>query len=222
MVKLVVTAEDQQRLSAAVAAAEARTCAEIVPVIARDSGRYDRAEDAVGFVLGLAAMALVWLLYPVEHEPGSWGGPPPTLELIALVVAMILGTSLGTLLAARVPGLRRLAIPSAQLREEVQAAARATFYDQRIHHTERGDAVMIYVSLFERVVVVLPGMQLEAKIDPGRITQVCSTVTATLGQGDVITALVAGVEALGELLAESAPGDDGDTNEIADALILIE
>lgn len=223
MVKRMEFDEQQRaRVSAAVAAAEARTSAEIVPVVAADSGRYDRAEDAVGFVLGLTTMALVWLLYPVEAEPGSWAGPPALLELVALVAAMILGTSLGTVLAARVPGLRRIAIPPAQLRQEVEAAARATFYDQRIHHTERGDAVMIYVSLFERVVVVLPDEQLEAKLGPERVAQICATLTAKLGEGDVIAAIVAGVEALGERLAEVLPGDAGDANEIVDALITIE
>ena len=52
------TGSDRQQVAAAVAAAESQTSAEIVPVIAAASGRYDRAEDLVGLWTAVALMAL--------------------------------------------------------------------------------------------------------------------------------------------------------------------
>ena len=47
-----ITDADRQRINAAIADAELHTSAEIVPVVASASGRYDRAEDIAGLWLG--------------------------------------------------------------------------------------------------------------------------------------------------------------------------
>ena len=73
-----------------------------------------------------------------------------------------------------------------------------------------------------RLDIERPDEQLEAKLGPERVAQICGTLTVKLGEGDVTAALVAGVEALGEVLAALLPGDAGDANEIVDALITIE
>jgi putative membrane protein len=220
MVKLDAT--DRAAVAKAVRAAEARTSAEIVPVVAIDSGRYDRAEDAFGFVVGLLTVALVWWIYPPAPEPGSWSGPPHAVELVALLAAMIVGTGLGTALAIRLPALRRLAIPPAQLQVEVETAARALFFDQRIHHTSQRDAVLIYVSLFERTVHVLPDQAVAAKLGADVLDRVCAAVTTKLHGNDVRGALVTGVEALGDALAEVLPADGEQLNELEDVLVVIE
>lgn len=220
-----VTLDETQRaaVAQAVRAAERKTSAEIVPVLARESGRHDRAEDAFGFVLGLLSVAAVWLLWPHEAESGSWSGPPAYVELIALLAAMIVGTALGTALAIRVPVLRRLAILPAQMRAEVEAAARALFVARRIHHTKERDAVMIYVSLFERTVHVLPDQSVEDKLGAEAIARVCDAITGTLTrEGDPSAALIAGITQLGEALAEVMPGDGSDANEIEDDLVVLD
>jgi putative membrane protein len=213
---------DRAAISKAVREAEARTSAEIVPVVALDSGRYDRAEDAFGFVVGLLAVALVWWVWPPPPEPGSWSGPSANVELVALLASMIVGTGLGTALAIRLPVLRRLAIPPAQMQAEVESAAQALFFDQRIHHTAQRDAVMIYVSLFERTVYVLPDQAIADKLGADALGQVCAAVTAKLRDADVRGALIVGVERLGEILATAMPGDGDDTNELDDVLVVID
>lgn len=219
-----VTLDDAGRraVGAAVQAAEGRTSAEIVVVVARDSGRYDRAEDAIGFIVGLLALALVWSLFPAPADPHSWSGPPAIVQLVALLAAMMVGTSLGTALAVRVPGLRRLTIPPTQMQAEVEAAAQALFFHRRIHHTENRDAVLIYVSLFERTVHVLPDQAVEDKLGGEAIARVCATLTGRLREGELGGALIAGVEQLGDALAEVLPGDGGQINEIDDGVIVIE
>ena len=55
---------DSERLSVnqAISAAERRTAAEIVPAVARASGRYDRPEDIVGLWIGILACGVTYLV----------------------------------------------------------------------------------------------------------------------------------------------------------------
>ena len=73
------TDSDRERVNNSVRAAEARTSAEIVPVVATASGRYDRAEDLIGLWLGVLFMvvtAVFWRSPAVSMESGSWDSDP--------------------------------------------------------------------------------------------------------------------------------------------------
>ena len=63
---------DRQAIEAAVAAAEQRTSAEIIPVVATASGRYDRAEDLFGVIVALVALSVAWLGFQDIRAPSSW------------------------------------------------------------------------------------------------------------------------------------------------------
>ncbi|HUY34534.1 MAG TPA: hypothetical protein VMV69_17445, partial [Pirellulales bacterium] len=112
------TDEDRQRIARTVADAESRTSAEIVPVVAGDSGRYDRSEDVVGLWMGLALMAVMWYALPGGRsepgswDPGSWDAVPAGIELAALIGAMLVGFVVGAIVGSRVGWLRRLFTPA--------------------------------------------------------------------------------------------------------------
>ena len=55
--------EDRQAINEAVTEAESQTSAEIMTVVATDSGRYDRPEDIVGLFAGLASMIVAWGIF---------------------------------------------------------------------------------------------------------------------------------------------------------------
>ena len=65
---------DRKRINECVGTAELKTSAEIVPVVATSSGRYDRAEDLVGLLLGIVLMILTAILWPAP--PISSCTPP--------------------------------------------------------------------------------------------------------------------------------------------------
>jgi uncharacterized membrane protein len=60
--------EQAGRINEAIAQAESRTSAEIVPVVITASGRYDRPEDMVGLWLALVLGAAGYLLIPDSLE----------------------------------------------------------------------------------------------------------------------------------------------------------
>lgn len=215
--------EKKKRIAAAVAAAEAKTSAEIVPVVAAVSGRYDRAEDLVGLWCGLLALAAVWLIYPEEVlEHGSWGSRPWWLELACLLTAVVAGFVGGAFLASRIDGLRRLLTPSQQMHEEVSARAHTVFFDQRIHHTTAGTGLLLYVSLFERMAAVVADGKVLEKLGQGALDEICARLTRSLTGGSLTEAICTVIHETGDRLAAVLPRSEGQVNELPDVLITIE
>ena len=215
--------DDRNRINQAVAQAESRTSAEIVPVVATSSGRYDRPEDIVGVWLGLIALTTVWLLLPKQSaEPGSWGGLPAGLELAVLLAAVLIGFVAGAALASRTAWLRRLFTPTGQMHEEVFARAREAFFDNRVHHTAGGSGLLIYVSFFERTAAILGDQAVLDKLGQAVLDELCEQLTAKLAMQAPTDALCDILGAAGERLATVLPRDADDVNELPDTLVVLE
>lgn len=217
------SAEQRAKVAATVAEGEARTSAEIVPVVATESGRYDRPEDLVGLGTALVAVAAVWALWPREAlDPGSWGGPPALFELAALGGAILVGFVAGAAIAGRVGWLRQLVTPRAQMREEVERRSRQVFHDGRVHHTAGRSGVLLYVSLFERMAAVVADQATTEALGPDTLEALCARLTEELRRGDVAEALCVSIRETAGRLAPVLPRKDDDVNELSDALVLLD
>jgi putative membrane protein len=217
------TKEEKEKVGAAVAQAEAKTSAEIVPAVATDSGRYDRPEDTVGLWFGIAALVVAWAaLPPMEAEAGSWGGPPPVLEIVILAAAVLAGFLLGAVLGARIGWLRHLFTPRRQMHEEVDRRARQIFFDNRVHRTKGATGILLYVSLFERMASVIADETTTEKLGQPVLEALCAKLTEDLGTLAPAEALCASVALAGEKLAEVLPAEAGDVNELPDALVILD
>ena len=213
--------EELTLVEKAVADAEHKTSVEIVPVIATVSGRYDRAEDLAGLWLGTVLMVVLWIAWPiVPVEPGDWGAGFP-LNYVGWIAALVGGFVVGALLCGRIPVLRRHMTSKKELAAEVQRRAREVFFDQRIHHTGGGTGVLIYVSLFERTVVILADETATKALPEGEIARLCAALTKQLGSTPA-QGLAECVRALGDQLAAPLPREAGDRDELANGVVLID
>lgn len=213
---------DQARINQAVQSAESQTSAEIVPVIAHSSGRYDRPEDIVGLWIGALAMIAAWAVYPLPRtETGHWGGTAAYWQLVVLLVALVAGFVLGAFVATRVMWLRRLFAPQSQMEDEVRSRAHAAFFDQRVHHTAGASGVLLYVSLFERMAVVLTDQSVLEQLGQETIDALCNSFTQRLRASGPIEALCQTAQEAGEKLAQVLPRAAGDVNELPDALVVL-
>jgi len=211
----------RQTVNEAVRDAESRTSAEIVPAVATASGRYDRAEDMVGLIVGIGAMVVLWLLFQDVREP-AWTGPAPTVPLGALVLVLVGGFALGAAAATRIDWLRRPLVPPAEIAVEVEQRAAQLFHDQRIHHTDGSGGVLVYLSLFERRAVILADRAAFEALGKPTLDGLCSELIAEARRGDLPLALAATIRRLGDLLAEKLPRADDDVNELPDAVVVID
>ncbi len=215
--------EQKQRINQAVGQAEAGTSAEIVPVVATASGRYDRPEDMVGLWLGLVGLVVAWLAFPpARAEPGAWGGPSPWVRLLVLLAAVLAGFVVGAVLATYVGWLRRLFTPRRQMAEEVAARAREVFFDNRLHHTAGATGLCVYVSLYERMAMLIADRAVMEKLGRQALDELRDRLVADLRAGDVTDAICSTLRAAGERLAPVLPRAVDDVNELPDALVTID
>jgi putative membrane protein len=214
---------DRQRVNHAVREAESATSAEIVPAVARSSGRYDRPEDIVGLWFAALALTVMWLVFPLPSvEAGNWGAPAPWWQLVALLAGTLVGFVAGAFIGARVDWLRRLFTPRIQMREEVYGRAREVFFDKRVHHTGGGSGVLLYVSLFEHMAAVIADQSVLDKLGQEHIDEFCREFTQRLREGTLVDALCDTVGSFGRRLAPLLPRAENDANELPDALVVID
>ncbi|MAT13898.1 MAG: hypothetical protein CMJ46_01355 [Planctomyces sp.] len=217
------SAEEHERVNQAVQHAESMTAAEIVPVIAGSSGRYDRAEDIVGLWLAGLLIVLAWFFYPLpENIPGDWSGAHPIWQLVAILLAGLVGFILGVVLGMYCLPLRRLFTPAAQMREEVDLRARQIFYDNRVHHTTGASGVLLYISCYEHLATVVADQQVLDKIDQAGVDGICAEFSRRLQTEPMIDALCGTIKHVGERLATDLPATSQTTNELPDALVVME
>ncbi len=214
--------QDRRRVEAAVVDAERTTCGEIVPVVATVSGRYDRAEDLFGLLSGLFALAVVWAVFQGVSQVPWANGHAPTLGLVPIIVTVAGGFVLGAALATRLPLLRLPLIPRSEMREEVERGAREAFQRRRIRSTAGGTGVLIYVSLYERMVRVLGDDAVAARLSPEDWQGVCDLVVQGMKNRRAAEGLEEGIRKAGELLARDFPIQPGDVNELANKLVLLD
>src|SRR4051812_31460442 len=90
--------EQKAAVERAVAEAESRTSAEIVLAMAGRCARYERAEDTVGLVLALLAVAAAWILWQdIGPDTRAWTtGTTLALGLLPLLLIFALWAVLGS------------------------------------------------------------------------------------------------------------------------------
>jgi len=186
-----------ERLTAVVKAIEAHTTAELVLVVSGRSDGYREAPLLAGAVAGWAALAfLAWS--PISFD-GAWF--PVDVALVGGLVGLAVRRSPSALRRLTRAGRRAAA---------VDVAARAAFLEESIAGTRARTGVLVYVSVLEEEVRVIPDEALLGRIPPARWAEV------RLVASDLDT-LVSGLEAFGRQLAAWLPAEGDNPDEIPDA-----
>jgi putative membrane protein len=218
------TEEQRKRIEQCVADAEAKTSAEIVPVVATASGRYDRPEDIAGLWLGMILLAVTWLFFPRPEASAAsgWGLDLTQYQLPALLGAMLLGFVVGAIFTAKIGWLRRWFTSRRQMQDEVGERAGQMFFDNSIHRTSGGTGLLVYVSLFERMAAIIGDETVMTELGQEMLDELCRQLTDGLHSGDATDAICALIENAGEFLGSVLPREEGDANELDNALILVD
>ena len=214
--------DDRRVIEQAVAAAEGRTAAEIIPVVVTASGHYDRAEDLFGVVLALVALAAAWLGFQDITAPAGWAGAhEPALGLVSILLIVFFGFVAGAVLATRVTVLRLPFIARREMQAEVERSAVAAFQQFRVRATAGATGILIYLSLYERMVRVLGDDVIAARLGQSDWEEVRDLVIQGIREGEPARGLVRAVEKCGDLCAVHFPLQPGDVNELPNTLRII-
>src|SRR3989338_2249162 len=199
-----------------------RARAEIIPVVATASGRYDRAEDLFGVVLALVALAAAWLGFQDMSAPAGWAGThEAVLGLVSILLIVFFGFVAGAVLATRVPVLRLPFLTRREMQAEVERSAAAAFQQFRVRATAGATGILIYISLYERMVRVLGDDVIAARLGQSDWEALRDLVIQGLCEGEPARGLVRAVEQCGALCAVHFPSQPRDRNELSNALLII-
>ncbi len=202
-------AEAQQRVDAAVKAAEARSLGQIVAVVVEKSDAYPEARlrgALYGAMLG-AGLAL-------------WADRLWPLHLFEVVLAQLLLAALCAAVANWDP-LERLLARGQRMERAVRQRALRAFHEHDLHHTSQGTGVLVFASLFERRAVILGDHGIHSRMGDGEWQKAVDLLAAGMRRGDPATGFREAVEAVGAKLGEHFPrtaAAPGSGNELPDAL----
>jgi len=215
-----LTKEMQDQVARAVGEAEKATSAEIVCAVATESGRYDRAESIVGLVCGLVALCLTHVrVTGLTLQPGEW---PSTegLEMGWQCAAVVAGFVLGSLFASYVHPLRRFFTRDEEMQAETWRAASHVFTLSSAEGIASRAAVVIYLSLFERRVVVLAGKAANEALGDEGLKRIRDAALAPLRKGNIADAFTAAVGEAARLAAYALPPRESNPDELPNRVLV--
>jgi putative membrane protein len=203
----VLNDDDQTIVRAAIADVEKRTLGEIVPVVLE---RSDAHPEAV-WLCALSAL-LVGSTLLEAHLP--WTAPHWLLAWQVMLGAC------GYALAELLPDVKRLFVGEARASEMAEEQALQEFHRLGVHKTRDATGVLIFVSLFERRVIVLGDAGIHAKVGDERWLKVHRAILDGIARGSLRDGLVAGIQACGDELVKHFPRAEVGANELEDHLIV--
>ena len=195
--------EDKAALVAAIKAVEARTSAELVICVRRQSGSYLHADLLVGIVGAIVALACL-LYLPVDFGLHSF-----------VIDPIVVGVARG-LLSSRLPGVRRLLTRAAVREHNVQEAAHATFFAKGIRRTSDAIGILLYVSRLEAAAQVVVDDGVARAVPEQDWDAAVGVVQALVRTSAEIGVVCKAIEALGDVLEPCLPRSEDDVNELPD------
>lgn len=211
--------EQKLEIDAAVKKAEKATSGEIVPVLAGRADDYSQGPYHAAITLTILATLALFGVHLAVHGDMGW-------SLWAIPVYVILPVQLAALLAsyhlARNNGsLHRAFLPQALMEKRVETAARRAFHDLGLAGTKGGTGIMLYVSIFERVAIVVADKAIANKCTQQTWDGVRDLLIAGLKKNDGVRGFTDAIGECGRILAKEFPPSAENPDELTNELRII-
>jgi putative membrane protein len=215
---------DREKVSAAIAAAEAKSNGEIVAVATPISDPYHDvglhwALIPLFAVLAWAAWRPTALVWWYDLLFGGWQ-PDPTLSqlLTLLMVFAALKFTVALLILKWMP-LRVALTPPSTKHRRVRRRAITVFKAAAERRTTGRTGILIYLSMAERRAEIVADEAILKVTDEHTWGEAMTALIAAVKEGRPADGIVAAIERVGLVLAEHFPRSADDSDEIPDKLI---
>ena len=200
-----LTEQDKNKIEAAIKKAEAGTSGEIVFSTAPASAHYYHA-TLLGALIAMVVLTAVFLVLPIAHTITSllW------TEFISFAIFYSILPHMSW---------RRWIIPGHEMDARVHEAAFMQFYSSGLFKTRESNGVEIYLSFFERRVVVIGDRGIHEKMGDEHWQHVRDLIIRGMREGNVCGGICAAIETCGKALAEHFPPRPDDVNELPNRVI---
>ncbi len=202
--------EELARIEQTISRVEESTSGEIVPVIVRRS-------SAVGHVPLSLTLVLTLLLVIVELPFSDWLWVTPWVWLWPVLIVLIYGVSH---FLAKMKWIQKIFVPERDEVDSVHQRAHLEFYLNRIHRTEHGTGILIFVSVMEKKAVVLADEGISKKLPKEHWDEVLGTLGRHLHAGQWGQGFVEAIEICGKDLQTHFPSAASSQNELKNHLII--
>jgi len=214
---------DHERVSAAIAEAEARSDGEIIAIAADQSDSY----HDVGLHYAVLVLFLVlafFAAWPHQLELWwtrimGWTAEPSQRELLTLLLGLALFKFLVVLFLMKWMPLRLLLTPGSTKTRRVRRRAVMLFKTGGERRTIGRTGILIYLSMGEHRAEIIGDEAITAVTTPETWGEAMAALITDVKGGRPGDGIVAAVERIGDVLAEHFPKTSTDTNEIPDKLI---
>lgn len=218
--------EDHQRVSAAVAAAEAETAGEIVTIVTDRSDGYSDVALCWAVAVAFAAMTVFaaipeFYLALIDRLLGNWQSEWTHREVLA-IVAGVAAVKFGAMLLLQLwQPLKFFLIPGPMKSARVRSRAVSYFKVGAERRTHGRTGILIYLSMREHRAEILADQSIAEKVDAEVWGDAMAAMLTEIKQGRIADGMIAAVEEVGKVLAEHFPRAQNDQNELPDRLIEI-
>jgi putative membrane protein len=201
-----MSAQDRERISAAIRAAEATTSGEIVCVLARTSS------DATGLPIllaAVAALAVPWLLVAFTAMPVT------RILLLQIIAFVVLAVTLC------LPRVRVALVPRAMRRALAHRAAMEQFVIRGIARKKDRTGILVFVSLAERYARIIADDGIAARVPQSEWQGAVDALVAHMSGGRIAEGFTAAIETCGRVLALRFPRSASNRDELPDRIFLV-
>src|SRR5438067_1554081 len=219
-----LTNADREKVSAAIAAAEASSNGEIVAVATPISDPYH--DVALHWALVPLFAVLAWaawrpsaLAWWYDFLFGGWQPDPTMSQLLTLLMFFAALKFTIALLILKWMPLRLLLTPSMTKHRRVRRRAIAIFKAVAERRTAGRTGILIYLSMAERRAEIIADEAILNVTDEHTWGEAMASLVAEVRQGRPADGIVAAIDRVGAVLAEHFPRSADDINEIPDKLI---
>lgn len=219
-----LTPDERARISAAVAATEARSAGEIVTIIADRSDGYADVALTWSLAAGIAALAALaiapdFYLGLYERLSGAWIHAWSPRAILGIALALFVLKCGGAWLLQLWTPLRLLLVPPRVKDARVRGRAVTCFKVGAERRTHGRTGILIYLSMREHRAEIVADEAIAGKVAPEVWGEAMAAMIAEIRQGRVADGMCAAVERVGAVLAEHFPRAEDDHNELPDRLI---
>jgi len=220
---LKLSADDHAGVSAAIAAAEAKSDGEIIAIAADQSDAY----HDVGLHYAVLVLFLVlafFAIWPHQLELWwtrlmGWTSEPSMRQLLTLLLGFALLKFLVVLFILKWRPLRMLLTPGSTKTRRVRRRAVMLFKTGAERRTIGRTGILIYLSMAERRAEIVGDEAITAVTTPETWGEAMAALLKDVRDGRPGDGIVAAVGLIGDVLATHFPKTSEDSNEIPDKLI---
>jgi len=210
------TENDLQRIKSAVKEAEQKISGEIVPVIVEKSGYYSIA-NYKGSLIGasLAFIMMIMLDRYVIHDASVTLYYDP----VFIFFVVILGGVVGAVIPNFLPALMRMLVSQRHFDHATKQRAENAFLEEEVFNTRHRTGIMIFISFFEREVIVMADRGISKVVDQKQWDKIVADLISNIRMGKIVDGLEGAIRRCGEILLEKGfliTADD--VNELRDDL----